>query len=235
MKTTKLILVAAVISAAVFSQSALAYGAVWKYGGNYGFGKGVGAVADYETQKEADRDALKQCKKERPAYAAKSKWGKCRIEERFHDQCASWGRFIITATKNIPNPDAPDAALKTETKDISSVLFHRVGGDLRYVSFFRFDDMEEVVERDTAAFEPSFICQGYAQAHPDFEKNVGPGDKNDPNLVSLQTNCKKPAYVGTVCDNVGYELYTPQWEKKHRGAKEGRNKPRQWSGQRSFP
>ncbi|MBE8158371.1 MAG: DUF4189 domain-containing protein, partial [Betaproteobacteria bacterium] len=119
MKTTQLIL-AAFFATAVFSQSALAFGAIWKYGGNYGFGRGVGAVADYKTQAEADRTAIAQCKKERPAYAARSKWGKCRIVEQFSDECVAYSRFIIKGTRRVPNAGDSNATAPTVTEDHSS-------------------------------------------------------------------------------------------------------------------
>ncbi|MBE8158515.1 MAG: DUF4189 domain-containing protein [Betaproteobacteria bacterium] len=230
MKTTKLILAAAVISAALFSQSALAFGAVWKYGGLYGFGKGVGAVADYKTQKEADRAALKQCEQKRPAYAARSKWGKCRIESQFQDYCAAFARFIIKGVKKIPHPDDPDAEPKTVVEDHSSILMHLVYYQLANpdTPSARYGQTEKSVIAHSKRNYARFACQSYKVKNTDyrtgvvdFGKNVNPKYRDDPHVREFQMDCHKPTYHAMVCDNVGYEAFKPPPEGVREGYRNG--------------
>ncbi|MBE8158370.1 MAG: hypothetical protein HAW59_03125 [Betaproteobacteria bacterium] len=200
MKTTKLILAAAVVSAAVFSQSALAYGAIWKYGGNYGLGKGVGAVVDYETQAEANRAAIADCEKKRPHWATRSKWGKCRIEHPLRrGECATYARHIIKAVKTVPNPDDPDGAPTITKEDHSSMLFSQRSYSPEFTP-------KHLKWRMTAGRESvPFYCRSSARWRDGqfVAQNSNPAYAEDPN-ISLEVDCARPTYIDVVCDTADH-------------------------------
>ncbi|MBE8158698.1 MAG: DUF4189 domain-containing protein [Betaproteobacteria bacterium] len=201
---TKLILaffLAAV--AAVFPQSALAYGAVWKYGGNWGHGKGVGAVGGYETQHEAGREALKQCEKERPHWAKKNTKYGCKVVDRFQNKCITYMRFAIQGVKEIPNPDAPDAAPKTVTEPHSSIVFYAHQYDLAEARSIR-AGIEDNLSFGFRHYG-RYACPYYTKAQSDLAKNSDPKYRNAPHFRKFYVNCKKPTHKGVVCDSVGYE------------------------------
>ncbi|MBE8159096.1 MAG: DUF4189 domain-containing protein [Betaproteobacteria bacterium] len=184
---TKLIL-AVFLAAAVIPQSALAFGAVWKYGGNWGHGKGVGAVANYATQKEADREALKQCEEKRPHWAKKNNKYGCVVVERLHNNCASFGRYAIIALWSELN-SSTGWADKRETH--SSAIFYHLG-------------------KNKYSANSVNACWKYHNkaAYEDYRGNVDPNyhkkydDRDDITFVWNELHCNSPVYNGLVCDAV---------------------------------
>ncbi|MBE8158696.1 MAG: DUF4189 domain-containing protein [Betaproteobacteria bacterium] len=217
---TKLIF-AVFFAAAVFSQNAQAYGAVWEYGGNYGLGKGVGAVANYETQAEADHAAIKDCEKKRPGYAARSKWGNCRVEERFQDVCASFMRSII---KGIWIDHRKGGKFIEE--DHSAMVFYDIAnwtGDLRsnqirrqyptrrkFEEFIKHGSVNRCNEYNNKAHwgENNDRTTAYrGRVNPKYAKK----HDNNPDMQFFQyrLSCGPQKETGMVCDTVGFEINLP--------------------------
>ncbi|MBE8159097.1 MAG: DUF4189 domain-containing protein [Betaproteobacteria bacterium] len=180
----KLIL-AVFLAATVIPQSALAFGAVWKYGGNWGHGKGVGAVANYETQKEADREALKQCEEKRPHWAKKNNKYGCKIVERIYRSCAGFARYAIIGRWDEKRPGGGWAP-KRETH--SSAIFYEVGRN-KYQA-----------DAINACWKHTFTENYNEQVDPNYHKKYDDRGRDEIRFIWNEVYCGRPTYSGVVCD-----------------------------------
>ncbi|MBE8158368.1 MAG: DUF4189 domain-containing protein [Betaproteobacteria bacterium] len=211
MKTKLILAVFLAVAAAVFPQSALAYAAVWKYGGNWGHGKGVGAVANYKTQKEADRAALKQCEEKRPHWAKKNTKYGCVVVERFQNKCAGYGRYAIAGRWN---EKKPGRGWVDRQEVHSSAIFY-------FVEKYGYSEDSVFAGgslKETKQYFQDFIKYNVCRRYHNKASGTGYSDNVDPNYHKKydgrddiqfswnDLNCQKPTYTGAVCDAVGYEI-----------------------------
>ncbi|MBE8158697.1 MAG: hypothetical protein HAW59_04840 [Betaproteobacteria bacterium] len=206
MTKTKLIL-AVFFATALFSQSAWAFGAIWEYGGNWGRGKGVGAVANYETQKEADRAAIAQCKKERPHYATKSKWGKCRVVEQFAARCAGAARYVIQGA--FTNEEQWGHRYEAH----SSVVFYAVN-DIDLSAYGPDESgIRELDHLETVLGEWGVSNKCYAfhdkmlKSNGDYANHVNPKYKDKKDFSGFDVRCWEPTKLVGVCDLLSIPAY----------------------------